>query len=181
MMLTLSEEEMLERWRLLTMLEPMAPSGVIASREDYTPLSELSRLRMRAWYARLLDDADPALVPVSNIRRLCSLRATDGLWELSLPEGTRRVLSVRFPGWSRPVSPLPPEAARCSNPFLSGASGEPAVVQLSPLKLLIDAPMDAPVSINDPAGEVMATMMPADGSFILDDKAFGLISEHDMP
>lgn len=179
MMLTLTEEEMLTRWRLLTLLEPMAPAGAIAGREDYTPLRQLCLLRMRAWYEGLLDAADPTLVPVTDIRGSCRLYRANDHWLMELPEGTRRVLSVRLAGWSRPETPVTPdEATECSNPYISGSCGNPQVVRLSPTRLLINGPV---TDVTASTGEVMATMLPADGSYILDEKALGLISAANIP
>ena len=179
MMLTLTEEEMLTRWRLLTLLEPMAPAGAIASREDYTPLRQLCLLKMRAWYERLLDAADPALVPVTDIRGSCRLHLEGGQWLMELPEGTRRVLTVRLAGWSRPAVPVTAdEATECTNSYLTGSHGNPLVIRLSPTRLLIDGPV---TDVTAATGEVMATTLPSDGSYILDEKALGLITTADMP
>ena len=179
MMLSLTEEEMLQRWRLLTMLEPMAPAGAIIERSDYTSLRELCLFRMRAWYIDLLDAADPSLVPVSDIRSSCDMALVRGQWELSLPEGTRRVLSVQLAGWPAPVVPRSPaEASTTSNPYLTGASGTPEVIRTAPDKLVIRGPVtDSPAL----AGSVFATTLPADGTYILSEKALALITPHLIP
>lgn len=178
-MLTLTEEELLGRWRLLTMLEPLAPDGATAERSDYTSLRELCLLRMRAWYASLLDDADPSLVPVTDIRSSCTLRHDNGVWLMELPEGVRRVVSVRLAGWRRPAVPVTAQSAiPCTNPYLTGEEGDPVVIRLSPGRLMIDGPV---TDVTAATGEVMATTLPADGSYILSEKALALITPSLIP
>ena len=58
MLLRLTQSEMLKQWRLLTLLEPLAPIGseAVMERTDAVDADALCITKMKAWYLRQLDD-----------------------------------------------------------------------------------------------------------------------------
>lgn len=169
MKVRLTHGQMLEKWRLLTLFEPMRGAG-IASRTDLTDLDELCAARMRAWYVALLDEANPKLTWPKDIKEEFAMRGN----LLVAGERVRRVLGVRMQGWSRAVRPLEGEEARValrlsSNPFCRGSASNPIAVCTPEGVLAITPHEGAPL-------EIIGLAEPADGSFELDDRAFETIS-----
>lgn len=165
---------MLERWRLLALLEPSANTEAQAVRSDYTDIDRLLKLKMKAWYISLLDEAQPEYVNHKNITSLCTLTKVSGQLMLNLPQGTRRVLSVRLSNWARGVKPTREETvSEVTNPYLIGRSGEPVVTMLGSDKAVISGQTDASATL----AEVIATVQPTGDLYELDERAFELVKE----
>lgn len=100
MLLHLTPEQMLERWRIHRGLHPIVGSpGVTAALPDSLDL--LMQTEIEAWYDGILASAPASKLSVTDITDFVSLVPTDpsGGLLLSLPEGYTRLVSVRLEGW----------------------------------------------------------------------------------
>lgn len=175
MILRLTESQMLERWRLLALLEPMRSEGD-ASRDDLLDLDALCLMRMRAWYSWLLDTAPVEMLKNSDISQHLTLRGDS----LILSSRVRRVLTVRMTGWSHSAAPLRDEEARKAmamlhNPFVETGPDSPcAVVCGNEVRLLTPPEPGATVA------EATGIIEPEPGWYELDEQAFSLINEESV-
>lgn len=172
MLLRLTQPEMLRQWRLLTLLEPLAPpeSDVTITRTDGIDVDALCIARMRAWYLRMLDEAPVALLEVTDIAPLLTLHCLpeEDAFTIALPRSVRRVVGVRLSGWREPVVPLSPEAAQASalvssNPYLRGGNCRP-VVTLRDRTLHILSPVSPDAGIE----QVLVVAEPPDDTYVFD-------------
>lgn len=110
------------------------------------------RARMRSWYLHRLDTAPPALLPVSEISRQCTLSAAGTSHHIILlPSDCRRVLSVRLQGWQCRVQPVSHDSAegamllrRLASPYARPGTASPTAVLTADGRLTV-APVDIPV------------------------------------
>lgn len=177
MKLTLTEQEMLDRWLSLTMLEPASTEAFAIGREDVPDLRRMATLRLRAWYADLLDTAPPEMLWPEEASALCTpvtVTDTDGLVHVTLETDlrVRRVLTVELPCWRCPASVIPPShpAARAAaNRHLRGGACAPLAVA-EPGRVRIITPLTDSGALA--ALRVTAVVEPSDGTYRLDDRAF---------
>ncbi len=111
MLVTLTHSEMLRLWRAAAGLEPMRADCTV-ERVEGIDANAMIEPRMRTWYLRLLDTADPALLPTADVRDeiVLSPCREHAAATAVLPERARRLLELRLTGWLNPARPcLPPE------------------------------------------------------------------------
>lgn len=130
--ITISADEMLRRWKLLGLHEPL-DCGAEVTVEDGTDLDSLLKLRIDAWYLRQLTEAPLEQLPLINItQQLTPVLLPCGAARVSLPKGTIRVASVLMDGWSQPApiitDPLSAAARAQHNPFSRGTPDMPVAV-----------------------------------------------------
>lgn len=100
MILHLTSEQMLERWRVHRGLYPLAgPEMVSASLPD--TLDAVLQAEIEAWYDGILATAPASKLAPAEIAGSITLEATEpsGGHIFSLPEGVVRLVSVRLDGW----------------------------------------------------------------------------------
>ncbi len=129
---TLTADEMLERWKLAGLYEPLLTDASISC-SDGMDLDRLLQLKIDSWYARQLMDAPLESLPLTEIAdQLTLAMLPDGAARVSLPEGTLRVASAMMEGWMRPAAiiadPESPQALAQANPFCRGGAARPIAV-----------------------------------------------------
>jgi len=129
---TLTAEEMLGRWKLAGLYEPLLADATVEC-SDGMDLDRLLRLKIDSWYVRQLMEAPLESLPLTEIAgQLTLAMQPDGSARVSLPEGTLRVASAMMKGWLRPAAIITsqdsPEALAQSNPFSRGGSARPVAV-----------------------------------------------------
>lgn len=183
MLLRLTQSEMLKQWRLLTLLEPLAPIGseAVMERTDAVDADALCITKMKAWYLRQLDEAPLHLLEVTDIGASLTLHclAEEDAYAICLPQTVRRVVGVRLTGWREPVSPMTheesvPSVSVSSNPYLRGGDCRP-VVTLRDNTLHILSPLRPEAGIE----EVKVVMEPADGMYVMDEQLMGSITSRE--
>lgn len=184
MLLRLTQPEMLKQWRLLTLLEPLAPAESEADieRTDALDTDSICIAKMRAWYLRQLDTAPTELLEVTDISGAVTLhcRAEEDACTISLPPSVRRVLGVRLSGWRYPVTPVSVSdiaAERLSastNPYLRGGDCAPlAVIADRTIHILSTLRPEARIE------ELTVIAEPADEMYVMDEMLLGdITSQH---
>lgn len=106
-----TRDDMLKLWRTRAGLEPSRTDCRIEIVEGIDADAFIEPA-MRAWYLRLLDTADPALLPVDDVHHDISLTVCPGheAVEGELPSSVRRLLEVRMTGWLNSAIPCTPVA-----------------------------------------------------------------------
>lgn len=165
---TLSADEMLRRWKLAGLYEPL-DSGAEITVDDGLDLDSLLRLQIDSWYLRRLMEAPVESLPLINIAsRLTPVSLPCGATRVSLPKGTIRVASVLMDGWSQPAAPITDPlsaAARAqSNPFSRGTSEMPVAVIHDNRTMTLYTP---PHGIPPRLVYVLAVMQPPPGTYRL--------------
>lgn len=172
MLVRLTQHEMLKQWRLLTLLEPLAPpeSDVTITRTDGIDIDALCIIKMKAWYLRMLDEAPVHLLEVTDIASSLTLHCLpeEDAALISLPRSVRRVVGVRLSGWREPVVPLTPEEAQAavrvsSNPYLRGGDCRPVVI-IRDHTLHILSPLHPSAVIE----QVLVVAEPPDDTYVFD-------------
>jgi hypothetical protein len=174
MQVSLSPDEMLERWRIFRDLEPLRADSVV-DRTDGLDIDSALRWQMRAWYLDLLDHADPVrLAPVDVANRSTLHPEADGSAVIILPENCRRLISIMVDGWDLPAKLTTPDSSLAVlqlNPFTRGNCHAPVAV-VDGLRCHIYPLPDVDAGIL----WAMAAVAPDDGSYLLDDSALALIA-----
>lgn len=119
MKITLTEDAMLEKWRLLRAAEPLRLDCTLG-RTDGVDISAIYRAEMRAWYLELLDCGALELLAPVDVAPQASVGRIGGLTVVTAPADVRRVLSLQFSDRPFPLIPAgTPDniRARASNPF----------------------------------------------------------------
>jgi hypothetical protein len=173
MQITLTQEEMLNRWRLYRAMEPLR-SDCTAERSDGIDLDSILTMQMRAWYLDLLDCGDPRHVARTDVKeRTTVTNMGDGSGLLTLPDDCRRLLALRMDGWERDariVEPNSPLALAQLNPFTCGTRWAPvAIVDRQRCRIY---PLPTSATIKWAYGAVA----PTDGSYTMNDSALSLIT-----
>lgn len=183
MILSLSTEAMLSRWRLLRGYEPLR-SDHAASRRDGIDLDSLLLDEIRAWYARLLDEAPISMLAITDIASAITIEPCgDGSAIATLPDNCRRLLSITLEGWERPAVPIyeaDSSAAkllqRQTNPFSQSRSTAPVAFILPDRKVSL---YSIPDGISSPTvTAASAVTEPADGTFVFDSSALDTIPKY---
>lgn len=104
MIITLSDTQMLGKWRRGALLEP-ALADCSIERFDGLEVDDVLRQAMRTWYLGLLRDGDPALLKTADIADRVNLRPEgSGRWRVIVPADTVRLLEMTV--GDRPVEVL---------------------------------------------------------------------------
>lgn len=124
---------MVAEWRLRKGLLPPATAGD-GSREDGLEVDALIEREVKSWYYRMLDTANPELLPMRDIADDVTVeQRADGSVEIELPEGCRRVVGVRLEGWRRCAKieddPDSVEARMQVSPYICGGYWQPVAVK----------------------------------------------------
>lgn len=173
MEITLTPDEMLDRWRLYRAMEPLRADCEV-ERLDGLDTDTILRIQMRAWYLDLLDFGDPArLAPVDVASRAMLQPENDGSAVITLPFDCRRLLELKVEGWHTPAritAPGTPLAIEQLNPYTRGNCHSPVAV-VDRFRCRIYPLPSTGAGIEYALGAVA----PADGSYSMDDSALNLI------
>ena len=179
-MITLTKDEMLRKWMLLTRSEPLL-KGCTVSRSYGIDIEALCADEMRLWYINLLRTAEEGMVPVTDIAAKVQLTvdAVSGHPVVTLPVNCIRALSVTLAGWERPAPVIGPDTrtARMQvNPFACGGVCRPvAVLRPGGREIeLFSAPTD-PSSAR--IASLQAVMAPGDDTYTFSEDAIATIKE----
>ena len=134
MLLKLTRPEMLDLWRLHhAHLPPLKEAN--ARRYDTISTDSLFEVEMDAWYRRMLLEAPPELLKVSDLAGsvvMAGARAADGSTPLGLPSSVVRPLSVRLSSWHRAATidshPSAAAIALQSHPYTRATRSLPAAL-----------------------------------------------------
>lgn len=178
MLITLTEPEMLSKWKLITRHEPLAGGACVITRTDGYDADALLLDRVRAWYAGVLDSAPANLLPVTDFAAdVMPLPGDEGGVVVRLPRACRRVVEVKLTGWLRcarivDASSADPAVARQLSPYTRAGVNAP-VALASPGRLtLYPAPEAGTVR---PVERLLAVAAPADGTYVFDSSLLSTI------
>lgn len=140
MMLSLTEAEMLEQWKLLRHLLPLRADAPGVTRSYGIDIDAICRTEMRRWYLRQLDTAPAHLVPVADVASRVTLTADgDNAARLTLPDDIRRVLAVRCDSWHADAvlaAPGSDDERRQRSPYTRSGAYSPVAVTVGRLMTL---------------------------------------------
>ncbi|MDE6397486.1 MAG: hypothetical protein K2K84_09455 [Muribaculaceae bacterium] len=106
MIITLSDNQMLGKWRRGALLEP-ALADCSVERFDGLQVDPVLRQAMRTWYLGLLREGNPAMLKVTDISDRAGLRPEGtGRWRVTVPADTVRILELTIEGQPWPVRTL---------------------------------------------------------------------------
>jgi len=123
---------------------------------------------MRQWYLNILDNSPAHLCPVTNVARQATV-ANRGLFGLiTLPKGTRRVLSVKMSTWLRqkevrPYSEETRRIERMASPFGRPGCNDPIALAVAEGVLISPVQQDSAIDM------LMAIADPGEELYILDE------------
>ncbi len=175
MLISKTKAEMVAEWRLRKGLLPPATSGG-GNREDGLEVDALIEREVKSWYYRILDTANPELLPMKDIADDVTVeQGADGSAEIELPEGCRRVVGVKLEGWRRcariEADPDSVEARMQVSPYICGGCWQPVAVKNGRRLHLYSSAQ------NRPRLEFLRCVMePDDGTFKFDESLLGTIS-----
>lgn len=165
MMLNLTEQEMLDMWKLRIGLT-QARRDCTVEREDGIDVDALLLSDIRQWYAHTLASAPTHLLPVEDVAgSVFADIATDGSITVELPDNCVRPLCWHVEGWECDVttfhSPDSLIAMQQSVKWLRGNEARPiAVLHDSVLKLYSVTP-----GFGGDIDKALCVVRPADGSY----------------
>lgn len=173
MILNLSTEEMLGVWKLKRYFEPLR-SDCEVERTDGIATDRLLMMEMREWYLNLLDNGELSLLQVSDIAKDVALKfQNDGTATVTLPAECRRVIEVNVDGWHQsaiPVTADSPLGMLQQSAYSRGGVEEPvAVAHQGYLQLYTPPSSTARIS------SLKCVLEPAEGSYVLDERALATI------
>lgn len=177
MKIRLSQDEMLDLWRLRHALEPLR-SDCVVTRADGIDLDSFLLQDIHDWYLRLLDTAPVEYLAPSDISRNVALSCDDkGVGSIILPENCRRVIELRLDCWKQPAlistDLASPIAMMQQNPYSRGNTSAPVALHSHRLLNLYSVPPDVDASIT----RLLCIMQPDDGFFEMDQRALSLITD----
>lgn len=131
-MMNLTEYELLELYKTMTHLTSVRRDCEV-ERDDGIDLDAWLTLRLRQWYARLLQDAPVEWLPVQDVKDDVVLTAdTCGVVRAVVPPQCVRPVEWRLQGWSHSVTSfLSPQDAMVRlqlNPWTRGRAERPAAI-----------------------------------------------------
>ncbi len=138
---TLTPAEMLSLWRSRRLYEPLAAGGSVVNRSDSPAVERRLMSLIRSAYARAVEEAKPADLPLAEIAPQLSIEVdAGGVGRALLPEGVIRVESLICDAWLAPARIVDPTdtatVARQSNPYCRGGRAEPVAIVLPDRMLL---------------------------------------------
>ena len=132
MIVTLDEEQMLDRWCRHKHMGPLRMDASVV-RSDLFDIRAMMLAEMRGWYGRVLRKAPLHFLGLKDMSKVVNLiDCGEGIYEVALPVGVVRVGEVVIDGWEAPalvVAPDSHEAKAQANPFGRGGSCHPVVVR----------------------------------------------------
>ena len=177
MMMKLSEQEMLDLWKLRCGYVTPRRDCYLERDDDVELDTELLH-RIRAWYADLLMNAPADMLPVEDVAADCNVGAGfDGAVLLRLPDRCVRVLAVRLNGWKRDAAVMHPAGSaadlRQGVEWLRGTPDYPVAIADSDGLRLYPAPDGGSVEV----AKALCVVRPADGSYQFAEPLLGTLPQ----
>lgn len=187
MMLTFTPVQMADYW-LRGLGIQLATDGSTVQGEPAEAIRQAVTDRMQAWYAALLRQADPALLPVRDMRSEATVASGgDNCLRVELPASGAQLVAAQVSGWAAPLRRFASLGSalhrRQRNVWLRASLQRPAGV-LDGRQLLLyglyefqvpDAPSSAALLTSGVAPDLksrlsllLMTAWPADGSYVFD-------------
>lgn len=166
-LITLSSDELLERWKLGHYYEPLRTDCQLTVTMGID-LDALLKLRMRERYiSLLLSEPNPEL-PVTDLTPDLTLtRAPDGAGLVSRPADCLRVVLVKCQGWMKPAriltDPDSAEARAQASPMAHGGCYDPVAIVFDDSILLYTPPADSEPRLE----KLLAVTLPPDDTYVL--------------
>ncbi|MDE6496398.1 MAG: hypothetical protein K2L30_09215 [Duncaniella sp.] len=170
---TLSQPEMIARWRLHRYHEPLR-NDCSVTRTDGIDLDSIIVTEMEAWYFNLLDTAPPDLLVTADISSEVAMsRDSDGVARIPLPTGVRRVIEVGVSSWPCPAQivtdPHSATARRQRHKFTRAGSSSPVAIHSGGVLTLYSVPQRGRLTT------LTVVRDPEPGTYPLDTRALALI------
>ena len=171
----LDEGEMLNLWKTIMHLQPVRRDCTI-ERDDGIDVDALLLVKIRQWYACLLQSAPEGVVPVEDVKDHLSLMMADnGVVTAIVPPECVRPVEWKLSAWKKSVTlflqPDVPEAAYLHNEWTRPGVCEPAAVDYGNRILLFSLP-EGELPIFDMA---RCVVRPADGTYAFHASALSTI------
>lgn len=155
---TLTQAQMLERWKRKRMVEPLRLDCTVV-RTDGPDIDAILIDEMRSWYLNLLDCGPiSALAPVDVTMTCKTDPLSNGRTVITDPEGCRRILSVRFSEWDFPIEVKNEPPNINYNPYQL----RPEVFKLAPDRVAV-------IGAQGSLSEVLAAVDISPAVYLLDD------------
>lgn len=172
-MKTFTESEMLAIWRSRLGFDELHTDCSIESFDGYDVDSRI-RQAMRAWYLRLLDTAQPRLLPCEQVEASSTQVFGHRQLLIRLPGRCRRPLRMHADRWCSAAAPDCSERTlldlqRLASPFGWRDDSFP-IMCLLPDGAVVAAPLDC-----DDTFSIFAVVEPADGAYTLDESLLDTI------
>lgn len=176
MIITLTDERLLGLWRERARLEPVLSDASI-ERFDCVDINSRLRMDMRQWYLELLSSGPLEMVDVTDVKARTRVEpaATHGIWNITLPASTARLVSISLNhrGPVRIMDPDSPEGLRCRQLL------ENKFVRMGCIPVAFHRPGTRQVTLfyssTPELYKVMTVEIPEDDIYILDEKALSTI------
>lgn len=172
-MKTFTESEMLAIWRSRLGFDELHTDCSIESFDGYDVDSRI-RQAMRAWYLRLLDTAQPRLLPCEQVEASSTQVFGHRQLLIRLPGRCRRPLRMHADRWCSAAAPDCSERTLLDLQRLASPFGWPddscPIMCLLPDGAVVAAPLDC-----DDTFSIFAVVEPADGAYTLDESLLDTI------
>lgn len=173
----LTDTQMLALWRRAQNLEAARNDCSIEVFEGYDIASALNTA-MRQWYLNLLDTAPLQYLQTTDITSQINLtNIAPGVWQFTLGESVRRLISLQISGCTHATSILPADAAQrqialSTNRYSCAGTANPVATQLNRTITLLCRTADgkAPTILSS-----VAVVDPGDEWYVFDESALSLI------
>ncbi|MDO4510392.1 MAG: hypothetical protein Q4B68_01065 [Bacteroidales bacterium] len=175
--LHLSEREMLDLWKTMMHLQPVRRECTI-EREDGVDVDALLLIRIRQWYAALLQSAPEGVVPVEDVKDRVRLEvASNGVVTAVIPPECVRPVEWKLTAWEKSVTlflePGVPEEAYLHNEWTRPCTCNPAAVDYGNRLLLFSQPAGEQPSL----ATARCVVRPADGTYVFHASALSSAGE----
>lgn len=160
MKLTLTQAEMLSRWRYARTAEPLRLDCTL-TRIDGTDFDAMLCREMRAWYLRQLDEAPEEMLAPEEAAESARTSGLYGSTHVILPDNCRRILRLQFSGWDTPLRPDgDPALVRrlAANPY-----ARPMAAAIAPNEVIVAGGHGSLASVT-------AILDPGEDTYIFDDR-----------
>lgn len=172
-MKTFTESEMLAIWRSRLGFDELHTDCSVESFDGYDVDSRI-RQAMRAWYLRLLDTAQPRLLPCEQVEASSTQVFGHRQLLIRLPGRCRRPLRMHADRWCSAAAPDCSERTLLDLQRLASPFGWPddscPIMCLLPDGAVVAAPLDC-----DDTFSIFAVVEPADGAYTLDESLLDTI------
>ena len=163
--ITMSEAEMLDLWKLRLNLYPALRDCVI-EREDGIDMDAQLKLRIREWYARMLKDLPLEHLPKEDIKDRLKCLIKNGVMQVSLPNNFIAPISFQLESWERPVTKFwnaDSFMAQLQYDELTRGGQENPIAIWIPNKVMLYSAVDG----DDKLIQAYSAIMPQDGTYIM--------------
>lgn len=172
---TFTIEEMIAEWKLRSGLSPLRTDGIV-SRTDGIDIDSMLRAKILDWYARMLHEAPPDMLPLTDITSSCTIADVKcGVVTLVPPPDCSRITQVCLTDWQRDATIVSHDSGNPLlrlqlSPYSRGGAANPVAVSYPHQMLLYSTRLATPS-----VSRVSGVMAPVDGSIVIDRALFSTI------